>query len=116
LTEYSDLSEVETKETETVVVMVKTVKMAEVTETVVEVMTTAAVMVKTVAITVKMVAAVGTAKTVEVTETMAEITNRKGSGRWHIRGNTGSLSSISEVRIMCNITAQHSLSVYQRLY
>jgi hypothetical protein len=40
---------------------------------------------------------------VEATETVADVTDGKGSGRQHI-GDTGLLSSISEVRIMCNIT------------
>jgi mediator of RNA polymerase II transcription subunit 4 len=121
LTEYSNLLEAEAEETEMPVVMVKTVKMAKVTETTAAVMTMVAVMVKTVAVTVKTVAVtvktvavtvktvavtvktvatVKTAKTAEATElaaavmTMAEkaaadITDRKGSSRWHIRGNAG---------------------------
>jgi hypothetical protein len=59
LTEYSDLLEVEAEEMETAAVMVKTVKMAEATETAVAVMT--------------MAATVKTATTAEVTETAAAV-------------------------------------------
>jgi hypothetical protein len=93
LTECSDLSEAEAEETETAAVMVKTAKTAEATEM-------AAVTVKTAAMIVKVAATVKTATTAEVTETAAEvmtmaekavvdITDGKGSGRWHIGGNTG---------------------------
>jgi hypothetical protein len=112
LTEYSNLSEAET---EMVVVMVKTVKRVEVTETVAVVMTMAAV-------TVKMAATIKTAKTAEATETAVTImTAAEGTAKTAVMIETAVavmakpekaywrghwfISCVSEVRIMWNITA-----------
>jgi hypothetical protein len=66
LTECGDLSEVEAEEMESVVVAVKT---AEAIEMVVVTITAVALTVKTAVVVV---------------------TDEKGDGRWHIRGNSGS--------------------------
>jgi hypothetical protein len=89
LTKYSNLSEAEAEETE-MVIIVKTVEATEM----------AVVTIMTVSMTVKAVATLKTTTTAEATEmvaavmTMAEkaavdITDGKGGGRRHIRGNAG---------------------------
>jgi hypothetical protein len=88
LTKYGNLSETEAEETETAAVAVKTAKTAEATETM-------AVMVKMAATTVKAAAMLKMATMAAVVMTMAEmaavdVTDGKGSGRWHIGGNSGS--------------------------
>jgi hypothetical protein len=96
LTKCGDLSEVEAEETETAVVAVKTAETAEALETAAVTIMTVVLTIKAAATLVMTTAAAAVTALIEaaVTERAAAVYRR---GRWFV-------SSVSDVRIMWNIT------------